>query len=221
MTRRQYINFDDVEQYSNITITNLGEAEDQMNHAEELIDSYVGFQDKHIPLDFSGLATNGGNNYLIDTSGDSHLKSFEDDYFIYCEVEIIGGTGKGQVRTIESYNKSLNKIIVSENWDTNPDNTSFYVIRQLGKFPRIEDAYYENNERYYKTIPNAVKQATLAQLDYIISKGRDFFNSAVDFQSESLEGYSYTKKSGKDNFISPTARQLLKGIVNKKGQIIS
>lgn len=220
MSRRQYVTQSDVEQFSNINITDANEADDQISQAEEMVDAYVGFQQKHIRGEHSGLATAGGDNYLIDTSGDSPLKSYEDDYFTYCQIEILGGTGRGQKRTITAFDLSSNKVTVSADWDTNPDATSFYVIKQLGKFPRHEDVYQDNTNKYYKSIPEAVQRATLAQLEYIIEKGSDFFAGAVDYESEHIEGYSYQVKKGANRFISPEARKLLKGIYNKKGRII-
>jgi hypothetical protein len=217
-TKRQYITESDIEDFSNISVTDSSEAEDQMNLAEELVDSYVGFVQKHVREDFSGLATSGGNNYLIDTSGDSPLKQYNDDYFTYCEIEIVGGTGKGQSRNISAFSKSSNKVTVSSNWDTNPDSTSFYVIRQVGKFPRREDVYQHTDNTYYKTIPEKVKKATLAQLEYIIEKGLDFFAGAVDYEAESLGDYSYKSKKANRN-ISPHARQLLKGLVIRTGKL--
>lgn len=219
MTKRQYVSNSDIEQFSNIQVTDVTEAEDQITQAEEMVDSYVGFQEKHITGIYSGLATSGGADYLVDTSSDSPLKIFYDDYFTYCVVEIIGGTGKGQTSPVVSSDQSSNKIFVN-GFSISPDNTSFYVIRQLGKFPRDCDAFIEGY-KYYKSIPEAVKRATLAQIEYLIEKGSDFFSGAVDYESETLEGYSYNLKKGKARFMSPTARNLLKGIMNIKGRMIA
>jgi hypothetical protein len=221
MSRRQYVTQSDIAEFSNIQITDATEADDQISQAEEMVDAYVGFQKKHISDEKSGLVTAGGDNYLIDTSGDSPLKSYNDDYFTFCEVWIIGGTGKGQKRLISSSDKSSNKVTVSTNWSTNPDNTSFYVIKQIGKFPRHWDVFQDSNNKYYKNIPEAVQRATLAQLEYIIEKGNDFFAGAVDYYGEELGGYNYNVKGGADRFISPEARKLLKGIYNKKGRIVA
>lgn len=220
MSRRQYITQADIEKFSDIQVIDSVEADDQMSYAEGMVDAYVGFQAKHISRSHSGVATSGGSNYLIDSSGDSPLKNRDDDFFTFCEIKIIGGTGSGQTRTVISSDEDLCKVIVSENWTTNPDNTSFYVIQQLGKFPRIDDVFRDDTGKYYKTIPDAVKMATLAQLEYIIQKGSDFFANAIDYESERLEGYSYVSKAGKNKFISPHARNLLKGIANRKGRLL-
>ena len=220
MSRRQYVTEAEIAEFSNIQVTDSVEADDQMSQAEAMVDSYVGFQKKHVDDTYSGLATSGGSNFLIDTSGDSPLKSFDDDYFTFCEIQIIGGTGKGQTRIISASDISSNKITVSVNWTTNPDSTSFYVIKQVGKFPRCEDVYQDSTNKYYKLIPDEVKQATLAQLEYVIEKGNNFFAGAVDYESRSIEGFSYTVKKGKNLFISPHARELLKGIRNIKGRLV-
>lgn len=48
------------------------------------------------------------------------------------QVEIMAGTGIGQVRTVASYVNSTKVATVSEAWDTNPDNTSVYIIKYRG-----------------------------------------------------------------------------------------
>lgn len=222
-TRRQYITEDQIEEFSNITVTDANEATDRANWAEEMIDAYVGPQQKHVNHRYEGKATGGTTTTLIDTSSDSSLNYFEDDYFTYCEVEIIGGTNKGQKRRISAYDKSTNTVTVSSAFSSAIDNTSVYVIRQLGKFPRREDVHHiDTEDKYYKTIPEAVTRATLAQLEYIIEKGDDFFAGASEYQSESIGSYSYTMKEGRsaNRLISPHAKELLRGIMNRKGRMI-
>lgn len=219
-TRRNYITEDEIEEFSNIQVTDHTEAVSQMSFAEEMIDSYVGFQQKHIRGAYTGYVETSGNNYIIDSSNGSMIKGYDDDFFTFCEVEIIGGTGKGQRRNVIAYEKDLQKITVDSNWTTNPDSTSFYIVHQIGKFPRVDDVYRADDNTYFKMIPDAVKRATMAQLEYIIEKGSAFFSGAGDYKSESLEGYSYTVNDRKNRFISPHARQLLRGIRNTKGHLI-
>jgi hypothetical protein len=96
-----------------------------------------------------------------------------------------------------------------------------YAIRQLAKFPREQDANFYI-DRWYITIPDAVKRATLAQCKYILSKGVDFFMGGSDYQSESIGGdYSYTMKPGAERDMCPEARLLLKNIRNIKGTILT
>lgn len=54
------------------------------------------------------------------------------DYYVNMVVEITGGTGAGQKRTVTAYDDTTKDITVAA-WDTNPDNTSTY---------RIDDLYY-------------------------------------------------------------------------------
>ncbi len=54
--------------------------------------------------------------------------SDEDDYYNDATIEIMGGTASGQIRTINDYVGANKVATVSENWDTNPDNTSEYRI---------------------------------------------------------------------------------------------
>jgi len=68
-----------------------------------------------------GLATSGGASTLTDSS-----KSWATNQFADCTVMILRGTGAGQTRTISS--NTGTELTVSASWDTNPDNTSYYMI---------------------------------------------------------------------------------------------
>jgi hypothetical protein len=94
-----------------------------------------------------------------------------------------------------------------------------YRIYQLAKFPRTQDATLVNNI-YYKYIPEMVKKACLAQVQYMIEMGDDFFNSGADKDSENIDGYSYKVKDGTRRMISPKAKDYLHGIMNRKGILI-
>ncbi|MCK4251861.1 T9SS type A sorting domain-containing protein [candidate division WOR-3 bacterium] len=81
--------------------------------------AFVGYE----PIGPSGTATNGGNNYLEDSSA-----NFAPGYGSPSRygLEIIGGTGAGQSRLI--INVTSIRLTVALNWDTNPDATSQYHI---------------------------------------------------------------------------------------------
>lgn len=217
-TRRQYVTLAEVSEYADIVISDNTEAYDQINLAEEMIDAYVGYQEKDIVNDYYGKASSGTTTTVIDTSTDSPL-GFLDNYFKYCEIEIIEGTNSGEVRSITDSDKDTKTITVSEAFTSAIDSTSVYVIRQLSKFPRNKDVY-TLDQVYYKTIPSAVKRAVLAQIQYIIEMGTDFFLDVVDFDTENLDGISYSVKSNADRLIAPKARAYLKGIMNRKGKLI-
>lgn len=225
MTRRNYATIAQLEEFADITVTDTAEATDRLNKAEELIDAYVGAQPKHINRTAKGLATGGSTTTLIDTSGDSPLDDYHDDYWTYCEVEMLSGDAKGEKKTVTAYDKSASTVTV-EAFSSAVSSGDAYRIYQLGKFPRHID--YElipnesdNDSKYYKTIPEKVNRATLAQTAYMIEKGEEFFAGEVDKESESHLDYSYTMGTNSSTrMISPQARKLLKGITNRTGNLI-
>lgn len=217
-SRRGYLSQDELKQFANITITDSTEADDQISQAEEMIDTYVRRADKFIPNQTQGQATSGSTTTLIDTSSDSHF-NYDDDYFNGCEIEIIGGTNVGERRRISDFDKATKKITVANAFTAAIDNTSVYVIYQLGLFPRYKDVWHNSNV-YYKRIPEAVKRAVAAQVEYIIEKGEDFFRGGADLKSESIDDYSYTRDNGASGsavLIAPKARQFLRGFISRIG----
>jgi hypothetical protein len=208
---------------ANITVTDATEADDQISQAEEIIDAYVGPQEKAVQETVTGMAAAAGSTSL--TLETSQQNSYDVDYFKLCEIEIIGGTGVGQRRKITG-SSDAGVLTVDTAWDTTPDTTSVYKIYQLGKFPRICDMEtYTNGSTttYFKTIPEAIKRAIAAQVEYVIEMGENFFKGdKADMESESIGDYSYSKGQGIAHLykiISPKAKLLLKGIVNRTGSI--
>lgn len=65
----------------------------------------------------------GGNDELVDAA-----KAWTDDQFNGAYVWIYRGTGAGQVREISDTVDASNKVVVTVNWTTNPDATSYYAI---------------------------------------------------------------------------------------------
>ena len=217
-SRRQYLSRYELIEYANINVTNTTEADDQISKAEEMIDAYVGHQDKAMDDDRYGVATSGTTTTLIDTSSDSpiHAQSY-DDYFTYCEIEIIGGTNKGERRTITGFDASASQLTFAA-FTSAIDATSAYRIYQLGKFPREQDTRAIDST-YYKWIIEAVKRATAAQVTYIIERGEAYFEGgATDKKSEGLDDYSYTSFDI-NKMIAPKAREFLRGIRNRTGRI--
>lgn len=223
-SRRGYLSQDELEQIANITITDTDEADDVISQAEELIDAYVGPQDKDIEEDIIGLAAAVTTNTI--TLETSQQNTYDIDYFKLCEIELLGGTGAGQRRKITGSTRP-GVLTIDSAWTTTPDTTSFYKISQIGKFPRDCDVEtYTNgvNTTYYKSIPEAVKRAVAAQIEYIIEMGDSFFRSdKSEMQSESIGDYSYTKGGGSisaiNKLICPKAKVLLRGITNRTGSI--
>jgi hypothetical protein len=221
-SRRKYVTAAEVATYSNGAYVDADVTDESLSRAEELIDGYVGYQDKFIAETIDGLAQSGSTTSL-------QLESFQvnanqQDYYAGCEVEIIGGTGAGQ-RSIVTGSTLLGVLTISPAFTTAPDATSYYRIYQLGKFPREQDVTFDGRHtppRYYKWVPEAVKRATAAQWEYIKKMGDDYFRTdQINFQSESIGNYSYAKKQGQTApLIAPKAKEYLRGIMNRKGTMI-
>ena len=223
-SRRGYLSQGELEQLANITITDTTEADDRISQAEEMIDAYVGAQDKHMDWVVRGLAAAAGSTSL--TLETSQQNTYDIDYFKLCEIEILGGTGVGQRRKITASTKA-GVLTVDSAWVTTPSIDSFYKISQIGKFPRtcdVETYTSGANTTYYKAIPEAVKRAVAAQIEYVIEMGDAFFAGyKSEVQSESIGDYSYAKGKGVSSIsklISPKAKIILKGIYNRTGTIV-
>lgn len=224
-SRRNYLTQAELAQFADITITDTTEADDQISQAEELIDAYVGPQESFLPNPIEGRASAGGSSSLTLQSNQQNI--YDVDYFKWCEVEIIGGTGAGQRRVITA-STLAGVLTVASAWDTTPTTTSFYRIYQLGKFPRHCDVTFYSEQSpstYYKQIPEQIKRATAAQVLYVIEMGESFMSGdGADKTSESIGDYSYTNAPSAATvykLISPKVRLMLKGIVNRTGQIIA
>lgn len=218
-TKRGYITKEEVESYCDIAITDEDEGIERMEFAEELIDKYVGFQNRFLRYEVTGQATEGSTTELIDTSGGNLLGSDIDNRYSYCILQIIGGTNAGEERMITEHSKSENKLTVHKEFSKAIDDTSVYRIYQLAKFPRTQDSKLFKS-KYYKFIPDQVKKATLAQVEYMIEMGDDFFASGIDKKSENIDGYSYQIPSDVRRAIAPKAREYLKGIMCRTGRLI-
>jgi len=224
-SRRGYLSQSELEQLANITVTDTTEADDKISQAEEMIDAYVGAQDKHMDYITTGLAAAAGATSL--TVEASQQNTFDIDYFKLCEIEILGGTGAGQRRKITG-NTKAGVLTVDSAWLTTPSTDSFYKIYQVGKFPRVcdvESYTHGSNTTYYKAIPEAIKRAVAAQVEYFIEMGDAFFaGDKSEMESESIGDYSYTKGQGVasiSKLISPKAKILLKGIYNRTGTLVA
>lgn len=78
------------------------------------------------PVSDAGGASGGGTNTLTDIA-----KAWTTNAFAGFTIELVGGTGAGQSRTVSSNTATV--ITVSSNWTTQPDNsTSYQVLRAPG-----------------------------------------------------------------------------------------
>jgi hypothetical protein len=217
-SRRGYLSQAELAQFANITVKDTSEADDVISQAEEIIDAYIRRASKFIPYREEGIATGGTTTTLIDSSSDSPFTQ-DDDYWKGCEVEIVGGTNAGERRKVTAYDKTTKTLTVDSAFTDSIDSTSVYVIYQLGFFPRVADVHHISS-KYYKRIPEAIKRAVAAQVEYIIEKGDSFFKGGADFKSESIDDYSYERAGralGFEAMIAPKARQFLRGFVSRIG----
>lgn len=231
-SRRQYLTQAELAQFADITIVDATEADDQISQSEEIIDAYVGSQDMFFDSDFSnvveGLAQAGGSGSL--TLENRHANVFLTNFFSYCEVEIIGGAGAGQ-RTVIASSTYPNTVLTFRDSLTTPcNNTSFYRIYQLGKFPRKRDTFLDSinppSPIYYKNIPEQIRRATAAQVEYMIQQGAAYFKTDDLFKTaEKIGDYAYDKaRDGSaaniEMMIAPKAKMFLRGFINRRGVIL-
>jgi len=73
----------------------------------------------------SGVAQAGATRSITLRSG---AESSEDDYYNGGVVEIVRGTGAGQIRSIVDYAASSQRASVDRDWEVQPDSTSVYII---------------------------------------------------------------------------------------------
>jgi hypothetical protein len=230
-SRRQYLTQAELADFADITIIDPTEADDQISQAEELIDAFIGPQDEFFDNAFSnvveGLAKSGSTTFLV--LEDRHSSVFLQNFFTFCEIEIIGGAGQGQRTIIASSTFPSTQVNFRDAVTTPCDGTSFYRIYQLGKFPRKKDVYLDSihsPNQYYKNIPENIKRATAAQVEYMIQQGNLFFKTDDIFKNNERFGdYTYDKArdgsgTGLTQLIAPKAKMLLQGYLNRKGTII-
>lgn len=225
-TLRNYLSIPDLQKLADITVTDNQEALRQLERAEAAIDDYVGWQDQDVQNDFRGMVSAVNNDTeIIDTNPASQLHVI-DGYFARCVIEIIGGAGVGQVRYISTSSFDDRSVTVADAFDTPLDTTSFYRIYQLAKFPRAaKDVYSRQDGRFFfKTVPEQVRKAVAAQIEFMIQQGDAFFvGNMADMQSEHIDNYSYAKaNAGQSPIVSalaPRARTLLRGYKNSLGTL--
>lgn len=204
-----------------------GATDAQVALAEELIDVYVGVQDKHFKNEYDGEITSLlSGNKVIDASSLSQLKQQNTNIFARCVIELVTGDAAGTIRLITASNGDDYSVTYDGDAISGIQVGDIFRIYQLAKFPRQKDQFTRHSI-YYKTIPRAVKDAVIAQTQFIIEMGDDYFTgNESDAGSESIGNYSYSNASGNGGqqsalvkMIAPKARTLLRGIVNRLGRI--
>lgn len=97
----------------------------------------------------TGTATAGASGTLTDTK-----RKEEDDFWTGGVIEIISGTGVGQIRDITDFVQSTGVISITPNFVTTPDTTSVYrIVRSFTKkikqsFEKLEDNLYAMGKRH-------------------------------------------------------------------------
>lgn len=105
---------------------------------------------RDVNIQATGTATAGAEGTLTDTAS----RKEPDDYWTGGKLEIMAGTGAGQIRDISDFVQSTSVISVSPNFTTTPDTTSVYrVIRGYTKkiqqaFNKITDMIYNKGQRH-------------------------------------------------------------------------
>ncbi|NCU42344.1 MAG: hypothetical protein EOM19_06545 [Candidatus Moranbacteria bacterium] len=105
----------------------------------------------------TGTATAATSTTLVDTV---NLKE-DDDFWTGGRVEILAGTGAGQVRDITDFVQSTGTITVDPAWTTTPDTTSVYRVvrsytRQIQQaFIKLTTMIYNKGQRHALIIESA------------------------------------------------------------------
>ena len=95
-----------------------------------------------------GTATGGTSSTLVDTK-----RKEDDDYWTGGVIEIISGTGVGQVRDVSDFASSTGTITVTPAFVTTPDTTSVYrivksfTVQIRQSFEKLEDMLYSKGKR--------------------------------------------------------------------------
>lgn len=123
-----------------------------------------------------GIAV-GGNAKTIALSEEA---SGDKDDYNRMQIEIIGGTGKGQIRTIVDYLGKTRTATVDAEWDVIPDSTSTYTVRL--EYSAIDGGVAANN-------PTACAIAEALRLGYdvkdisVLSVGTGSFTREIPLRS--------------------------------------
>lgn len=230
-TLRGYLTVSELNTLENLSVSTSDDAENatykaRINKAEAYIDQVAGFHTKaHKGVEYQDTAQAGAASTITLSVADNGAYN-RVDQLRHMVVEIVAGTGAGQIRAITG-NTTAGAATVHKAWETPPDNTSYYHIYQLGKFPRAKDRHHDaDNNRDVFIIPRQLKEAVAAQVVFITEMGDDYFDTDESAMgSERIGNYSYSRggSGGSSNVgvIAPRAKQLMSahGLINRTGTI--
>lgn len=140
-----------------------------------------------------GKVQSSGANYIV-SSQLANRSHYPDDIFNNGSLIITRGTGVGQTLQVSDFEYATGKITVSQNFSTQPDTTSSFII--------------------IEAIPARVKYAVIEQALFILAGGGE----RARLQAEGVESYSIGDLSekfragagaGGDVAISPEAKGYL------------
>lgn len=200
-------------------------SEAQIDLAEQIIDHYVGVQKRHVGHVHEGEITSLlAGQKIVDEDSRSRLSQYDNGYFKYCVIEFLSGEHAGESRPITANTESESSIVYGGDELANLAVGDIFKIYQLGKFPRQKDVLHRDTV-YHKSIPRVVKDAVIAQAEFIVEMGDDYFSgNETDAAGESIGNYSYQNAGGGNQsatvkMVAPKARTMLRGIINRLGRI--
>lgn len=148
----------------------------------------------------TGKVQTAGENFITDVNLKDRA-DMPDDFWNYGAIIITDGTGKGQTYKISDFQMSTGKVTVAENFGTQPDTTSYYLL--------------------VEKVPEQVKNALIEQVIYLMTGGGE----RAKLQAEGVKSYSIGDLSetfvdgatGSNIPLSPQARGYLKGFISRIG----
>lgn len=215
--------------YIEVTAGPQGTTVANLTLAEQLIDAYVGYQEKYLPGQIQGEITSLlADEVIVDESPTSVLNQPGIvDRYKNCIIEWLSGQRAGDTDVIRASDGDSSSVTYTGNTSQAIAVGDIFRIWQPLKFPRRQDVIVRSTtlSTIYKTIPDAVKQAVYAQVEFIIEQGDDYFTGLdSEVESENIMSYGYSRGSNSGQsaavkMVSPKARVLLRGIKNIKGQL--
>lgn len=121
---------------------------------------------RDINIQETGTASSATASTLVDTAS----RKEADDFWTGGVIEILNGTGEGQIRDISDFVQSTSTITVSPDWSTTPDSTSVYkVVRGLTKkikqaFDKLTSMIYNKGQRHALIIESSQVKISMIYL---------------------------------------------------------
>lgn len=141
----------------------------------------------------STISTITTNNFL---NNQSYFNNFCKDWALI----VTDGTGKGQTLQILSYNNETGIITTTEDFTTQPDTTSQFII--------------------IEKIPEKIKKATILQIKYMLSIDQSVLDAqAMGIKSRSIDDISETYTNAGGRLLSTEVENILKDYIDRTGSL--